>query len=100
MSNSAATCLVLQVRLLAVVVAVFALTRLPLHIHLFITYLGQMSITSAHQIYRLVAHFVAYSNSFTNPIIYNYVSTDFQQSFKELYTLRGFRLRRSNSLLN
>lgn len=100
MPNSAATCRVLQVRLLAVVVAVFALTRLPLHIHLFIAYLGQTSNTAAYQIYRLVAHFVSYSNSFTNPIIYNYVSTDFQQSFKELYSLRGLRLRRSNSRLN
>lgn len=71
--------------------AVFVLSRLPLHAHLLIVYVNQMSQTSASEVYRLVAHVLAYSNSLTNPIIYNYVSKDFQRSFKELYSLRNFR---------
>ena len=75
-------------RILIVVVIVFALCWLPLHLHLLVAYFLSPEFNQTQQVFRVIFHFLAYSNSCTNPFIYNYVSKDFRRSFRELWLCR------------
>ncbi|ESN97967.1 hypothetical protein HELRODRAFT_85072, partial [Helobdella robusta] len=70
-------------RLLISVVILFAVSWLPIHIHLLVAYFGEISTSD---IYRLLTFFwycLAYANSCVNPIVYNCASKDFRIAFKE-----------------
>jgi len=68
-------------RVLVAVVVVFAACWLPLHIHLLVAYCGVQPAQRWYEVYRVLAHCLAYANSCMNPVIYSYVSTDFRRRF-------------------
>ena len=71
-------------RVLVIVVVVFAVCWLPLHIHLLVVYCGVQPAQRWYEVYRVLAHCLAYANSCMNPIIYSYVSTDFRRRFADV----------------
>ena len=71
-------------RLLILVVVIFALLWLPVHIHLLIAFFGKIPTTRLYQGISLIWNMLAYFNSCVNPIIYNYASKDFRDSFREV----------------
>lgn len=71
-------------RVLVVVVVVFAVCWLPLHIHLLIAYCGVQPARRWYEIYRVLAHCLAYANCCMNPVIYSYVSSDFKRRFVDV----------------
>ena len=83
-------------RILLVVVAVFAICWLPLHVHLIWTNFGSQPLDRGYQIYRVMCHCLAYANSCMNPVIYNYVSKDFRQRFRSIWTTCGDVVLRRN----
>lgn len=72
-------------KILFVVVAVFGICWLPLHLYLLISYFGVQPQGRLYEILRPLCLWIAYANSMMNPLIYNYVSKDFRQSFKHFY---------------
>lgn len=74
-------------RISMAIIVVFGLCWLPLHIHLLVVYFGVQPESKFYQVFRVLCHVLAYSNSCMNPLVYHYVSTDFRQS------LRNFCLR-------
>ncbi len=73
-------------RVIILVVAIFATTWLPIHIHLLVHYFHK-DRTPETKIYLTLSifwNFLAYLNSCVNPIIYNYASKDFRDSFREV----------------
>jgi len=73
-------------RVLIVVVVVFAACWLPLHIHLLVAYCGVQPVQRWYEVYRVLAHCLAYANSCMNPVIYSYVSSDFRRRFSDVMT--------------
>ena len=72
-------------KILIVVVAVFGVCWLPLHTHLLVSYFGVQPKATYYEVFRVLCHCLAYSNSMMNPLIYNYVSKDFRKSFHNFY---------------
>lgn len=72
-------------RISLAIVIVFGACWLPLHIHLLIVYYGIQPTSRFYQVFRVLCHVVAYSNSCMNPFIYHYVSTDFRQGLRNLF---------------
>ncbi len=77
-------------RTLVVVIVVLALCWLPLHVHLIITYFMQQPKSRLYEIYRVLAHVLAYCNSCMNPLIYAFVSRDFRDRVKSLSLCQRF----------
>ena len=71
-------------RVLVVVVVVFAVCWLPLHVHLLVAYCGVQPARRWYEVYRVLAHCLAYANSCMNPVIYSYVSSDFRRRFADV----------------
>lgn len=71
-------------RISIAIVVVFGLCWLPLDIHLLMAYYGVQPQSRSYEVFRLLCHVLAYSNSCMNPFIYHYVSTDFRQSLRNL----------------
>ena len=71
-------------KIVILVVMVFGFCWLPLHIHLLVAYYGNVPDTYVYKCLLLVWHSLIYLNSCFNPLIYNYVSQDFRNSFKEV----------------
>jgi len=71
-------------RVLVVVVVVFAACWLPLHIHLLVAYCGVQPAQRWYEVYRVLAHCLAYANSCMNPVIYSYVSSDFRRRISDV----------------
>ena len=71
-------------RVLVVVVVVFAACWLPLHIHLLVAYCGIQPAQRWYEVYRVMAHCLAYANCCMNPVIYSYVSSDFRHRFSDV----------------
>ena len=71
-------------RLLILVVVIFALLWLPVHIHLLVAYFGTIPTSNFYMGISLIWNTLAYFNSCVNPIIYNYASKDFRDSFREV----------------
>jgi len=71
-------------RVLVVVVVVFAACWLPLHIHLLVAYCGVQPAQRWYEVYRVMAHCLAYANSCMNPLIYSYVSSEFRRRFSDV----------------
>jgi hypothetical protein len=67
-----------------VVVIVFTVSRLPLHVQLLLSYVSPRPLTRIDEVFRLVSHCLAYSNSLMNPLIYSFVSYEFRRSFRQL----------------
>lgn len=71
-------------RISIAIVVVFGMCWLPLNVHLLIAYYGVQPVSRTYEVFRLLCHVFAYSNSCMNPFIYHYVSTDFRQSLRNL----------------
>lgn len=63
---------------------VFAVSRLPLHVQLLLSYVWPRPLTRIDEVFRLASHCLAYSNSLMNPLIYSFVSVEFRRSFHQL----------------
>ena len=71
-------------RVCFVVVLIFSLMWLPLNLHLLLAYFGLDTSSRAYQVFRIIAHFLAYANSCLNPLIYNCTSSEFQAAFRNI----------------
>ena len=74
-------------RIILSVVIIFGVCWLPLHVDLMWSYLGRAPKTGESKFYevlRVIWKCMAYSNSCVNPFIYNYVSRDFRDKFREI----------------
>ena len=71
-------------RIFIMLVLVFGVCWLPLEIHCLLYYFEIRPKSDVYAIFSIAAHFLAYSNSCFNPIIYNYTSTDFREDFRRL----------------
>ena len=69
--------------LLITVVTFFAITWLPVHIHLLLAHFRRVPHTDVYRTISVFFHFFAFCNSCVNPFIYNFASQDFRASFKE-----------------
>ena len=65
------------------VVLAFGMCWLPLQIELLVAYYGSPPQARWYSVVRMISHCLAYTNSCINPIIYNYVSREFRESFRE-----------------
>ncbi len=72
-------------RIVISVVIIFGICWLPLHLHLLLVYFGRQPQSRVYEVYRMLCHVFAYSNSCMNPFIYHYVSRDFRVSFKNIF---------------
>ena len=71
--------------LVVLVVSAFGICWLPLHIHLLIAYYSSSPPSGTYyHVIRIVCQFLAYSNSFMNPLIYNLTSKSFRESMFDL----------------
>jgi allatostatin receptor len=70
-------------KLLITVVVTFAILWFPIHIHLLMAYFGEVPTTDFYLVLGVIFYFLAYSNSWVNPIIYNFTCKDFRKSFKD-----------------
>ncbi|XP_035670111.1 neuropeptide FF receptor 2-like [Branchiostoma floridae] len=80
------------VKMLIVVVVVFALFWLPLHTTLLLNDFVQLSYLQRQVMYIYIfpiAHWLSYFNSSVNPIIYGYFNPNFRDGFKSLFTRKG-----------
>ena len=71
-------------RLIILVVVIFAIFWLPIHIHLLLAWWDQLPLqNSVYESVSILWNVLAYFNSCVNPIIYNFASRDFRDSFHE-----------------
>ena len=71
-------------RLLILVIIIFAVLWLPLHIHLLVVYFGYASASPFYLVLSVLWNCLAYSNSCVNPLIYDHMSKDFRDAFREV----------------
>ena len=77
-------------KVVVVVVAVFGLTWLPSHVNSILAYYGKTPNWTYYEVFRILWNCLVYGNSCANPIIYNYVSTEFKKSFREIFQCGKF----------
>ena len=78
-------------RIIIMVVLIFGVCWLPFQIHILIFYLEVEPKSDAYAVFGITAHFLAFSNSCLNPVIYNYTSTEFREEFRRLCRLPSRR---------
>ncbi len=84
-------------RVIILVVVIFAIFWLPIQIHLLIAYYYTVPNTNVYTAISIFWNVLAYCNSCVNPIIYNYASKDFRDSFREVVScLPGMKRRPLN----
>jgi len=71
-------------RLLILVVVIFAVLWLPLHIHLLVFHFGYTSDSPFYLVLSVLWNCLAYANSCVNPLIYDHMSKDFRDAFREV----------------
>ncbi len=71
-------------KIVILVVMVFAVCWLPLHIHLLVAYYGTLPTHPVYYAFLILWHCLAFGNSVLNPIIYNLLSADFRNAFREV----------------
>jgi len=71
-------------RLLILVIIVFAVLWLPLHVHLLVLHFGYASASPFYLVLSVLWNCLAYANSCVNPLIYDHVSKDFRDAFREV----------------
>lgn len=70
-------------QLIILVIVIFAIFWLPVHIHLLIAYYSKLPDNRFYHCLTVLWFSLAYCNSCVNPIIYNYTSKDFRDSFRD-----------------
>ena len=71
-------------RVIILVVVFFGISWLPIHIHLLVYYFHGVPTSHFYTAVSAFWNVLAYTNSCVNPIIYNYASKDFRDSFREV----------------
>ena len=71
-------------KLLMLVIVIFAISWLPINIHLLALYFGFLTSNRIYDAVSVLWNVLAYSNSCINPFIYNYTSKDFRDAFKKI----------------
>lgn len=71
-------------KVILLVVLVFALLWLPLHVNQLLSVFGKVPTGHWYEVFRVLCNCFAYGNSCANPIIYNFVSKDFKNGFREV----------------
>ena len=71
-------------RLLILVIVIFAVLWLPLHIHLLVFHFGYASASPFYLVLSVLWNCLAYANSCVNPLIYDHMSKDFRDAFREV----------------
>ena len=71
-------------RLLILVIVIFAVLWLPLHIHLLVLHFGYASASPFYLVLSVLWNCLAYANSCVNPLIYDHMSKDFRDAFREV----------------
>ena len=71
-------------RVIILVVVIFGISWLPIHIHLLVNYFYYVPTSKFYTAVSVFWNALAYTNSCVNPIIYNYASKDFRDSFREV----------------
>ena len=72
-------------KVLTILVCTFAICWLPLHIHLLWAYHGSIPNSIVYKVMLIVWHCLIYVNSMLNPLIYNFFSKDFKDSFRKVF---------------
>lgn len=70
-------------RMLILVVVIFALSWMPVHIHILVFFFGTLPDNDFYRAVSVLWNCLAYFNSCVNPIIYNHTSKDFRDAFRE-----------------
>ncbi|XP_026527792.1 galanin receptor type 1-like [Notechis scutatus] len=70
------------------VVAVFLISWLPHHIITMWAEFGQFPLNNASFIFRIISHCLAYGNSCINPIIYAFLSENFRNACRQVFTCK------------
>ena len=84
-------------RVIILVVVIFGISWLPIHIHLLVYYFYQVPQSNFYTAVSVFWNALAYTNSCVNPIIYNYASKDFRDSFREVIHCKPHDLRSRSS---
>ena len=71
-------------RVVIIVVLVFAICWGPLHIQLLVAYYGHIPENPIYYAMLIIWYCLAFGNSVLNPIIYNFFSSDFRRSFRQV----------------
>ncbi|XP_019614854.1 PREDICTED: neuropeptide FF receptor 1-like [Branchiostoma belcheri] len=83
-----AACRMRVVRMVIALVVVFATTWMPLYICWLLEDFGNLSLRQQINLHHYVyptAHLVAYANSFINPLVYGFFTTNFRQHFNQTF---------------
>lgn len=70
-------------RMLILVVVIFALSWMPVHIHILVFFFGTLPDNDFYRAVSVLWNCLAYFNSCVNPIIYNHTSKEFRDAFRE-----------------
>ena len=73
-----------EAKVIISVVLVFAVSWLPFHVNILVGLYGRPPLGAYYEAFRVLWDCMAYGNSCINPIIYNYVSSDFRRSFRDI----------------
>ncbi len=71
-------------KIVILVVGNFAFCWLPLHIHLLVAYYGTLPTHPVYYAFLILWHCLVFAHSVLNPIIYNLLSADFRNAFREV----------------
>ena len=85
-------------KVIITVVLVFSLSWLPFHVNILVGLYGRLPPGAYYEAFRVLWDCMAYGNSCINPIIYNYVSSDFRKAFKDVVYCIKFRKRVSSAV--
>ena len=85
-------------RVIILVVVIFAIFWLPIQIHLLLNYFYRVPEGKVYTAISVFWNLLAYCNSCVNPIIYNYASKDFRDSFREVVSCIPKRSRRGKGV--
>ena len=72
--------------LLITVVIIFAIFWFPIQMHLLLAWSGHLPHSRVYEVISILWNVLAYANSCVNPIIYNFVSKEFREAFKHLFS--------------
>lgn len=74
------------IKMVLIVVVIFALSWLPIHVILVLRALHMYATTPANMTIQIISHILAYSNSCINPILYAFLSEPFRRGFWAVMT--------------
>ncbi len=71
-------------RVIILIIVVFGILWLPFHVQQMVSTFQDLPHGEVYEVFRILWQALTYANSFVNPIIYNYSSKEFRDSFTEV----------------